>query len=102
MSNNVRVSTEDGNCILGLPQRISSDNVSEIFGYIYDALEEQGRKDFLMDAGEMRYISSAGLRELITLTRNGYDFQIINVSPEIYEIFDITGMTAMIAIKGKE
>ena len=52
-----------------------------------------------IDASELEYISSAGLRVLLKLTKTVGDVTVVNVRPEVYEIFDVTGFTSILNIK---
>lgn len=52
-----------------------------------------------LDAAELAYISSAGLRVLLKLKKTVGDVTICNVSPEVYEILDITGFTSILNVK---
>ncbi|MBR4765243.1 MAG: STAS domain-containing protein, partial [Clostridia bacterium] len=77
---------------LKLTGRISSANASEI--------EEQLRKeadgftgDLTLDAADLEYISSAGLRVVLRMKKDNSTTKIINCNPETYEIFDMTGFT---------
>ena len=56
----------------------------------------------LLDLEEMEYISSAGLRVLLSAQKqmNGKGKMIVkNVSAEVMEIFEITGFTDILTIK---
>ena len=52
----------------------------------------------VIDCEALNYISSAGLRVVLRLKKTVADTQLINVSPEVYEIFDITGFTEMLEV----
>ncbi|MBQ7505199.1 MAG: phosphotransferase [Ruminococcus sp.] len=52
-----------------------------------------------LDASELEYISSAGLRVLLKLTKTVGDVTVINVSSEVYEIFDVTGFTQILKVQ---
>ena len=56
----------------------------------YDALE--------LDCEKLEYISSAGLRIILLLRKELPSLSVTNVTPEVYEIFDMTGFTEMIDI----
>ena len=80
-----------------LSGRISSANASDV--------EEQLKKetdgftgDLTLDASELEYISSAGLRVVLRMKKDNPTTKIINCSPETYEIFDMTGFTEMMEI----
>jgi len=47
----------------------------------------------------LKYISSAGLRIILRLRKEMKALKIINVQPEVYEIFDMTGFTEMVDIQ---
>lgn len=85
------------NMTLKLTGRISSVNAPEI--------EEQLKKeaggftgDLTLDASELEYISSAGLRVVLRMKKDNPTTKIVNCSPEVYEIFDMTGFTEMMEI----
>ena len=52
-----------------------------------------------IDASELEYISSAGLRVLLKLTKSVGEVTVNNVSSEVYEIFDMTGFTSILNVK---
>ena len=52
----------------------------------------------IFDAADLEYISSAGLRVILRLKKAFKDVKIVNASPEVYEIFDMTGFTEMMDI----
>ena len=52
-----------------------------------------------IDASQLEYISSAGLRVLLKLSKTVGDVTVVNVSPEIYQIFDVTGFTTILNVK---
>lgn len=52
-----------------------------------------------LDASELIYISSAGLRVLLKLRKEVGEVTICNVNQEVYEIFDVTGFTSILNVK---
>ena len=58
--------------------------------------------DIMIDARELKYISSAGLREFLTLSKiakkNGAEVRLDNVSPGVMEILEVTGFDALLTI----
>ena len=52
----------------------------------------------IIDAAELEYISSAGLRVILRIKKAIPDTKIINCTPETYDIFDMTGFTEMMDI----
>ena len=53
----------------------------------------------ILDCENLKYISSAGLRQILRLKKSNKDFKIINVNSELYGIFDMTGFTEMMDIQ---
>ena len=51
-----------------------------------------------IDASELEYISSAGLRVLLKLAKAVGDVTIHNVSNEVYQIFEVTGFTEILNV----
>lgn len=51
-----------------------------------------------IDASELEYISSAGLRVLLKLAKAVGDVTINNVSNEVYQIFEVTGFTEILNV----
>ncbi len=79
-----------------LAERIDSSNAPEIEKELVEQSPE------IIDAGQLKYISSAGLRALLKLSKeNGKKTVIENVSPEIYEIFETTGFTDILDVRRK-
>ena len=47
----------------------------------------------VIDADDLEYISSAGLRVILRVRKLSPELKIINASSAIYEIFEMTGFT---------
>ncbi len=80
-----------------LKGRIDSSNSAQAE---QELLKETG--DFsgtlILDATDLEYISSAGLRVILRLKKQNKTTSVINVGSEVYEIFDMTGFTEMMDI----
>ena len=74
--------------------RIDSNNAAAWEEKLLKLANENNEGDFVLDANDLSYISSAGLRVLMKLRKTtGKEFSVINLSPEVYEIFHTTGFT---------
>lgn len=83
-----------------LTGRIDSNNAPEWEKTIMSRLEEG--KDIVFDASELAYISSAGLRVLMKARKQVKgELSICQVSPEVYDIFDMTGFTELMHVEKK-
>ena len=79
--------------------RIDASNVSMAEEKIFDARNENKDKHIVIDAEKLEYISSAGLRVVLKLRKEDPELAIINVTSEVYEIFDMTGFTEMVTVE---
>ena len=77
--------------------RIDSTNAADAEKEILSCLQDF-TGSLILDAEKLAYISSAGLRIILRLKKTFPDTSIINVSPDVYEIFDMTGFTEMMDI----
>ena len=73
--------------------RIDSNNASSVEAELFSALEGKDSLAVELDAEKLEYISSAGLRILLRIRKNRPGMRIVNVSPEVYDILDMTGFT---------
>lgn len=76
-----------------LKGKIDSTNAQEIS----KALMEE--KPTEIDAAQLEYISSAGLRALLSLRKTVDSVTVYNVVPAVYEIFEVTGFIQLLNIK---
>lgn len=85
--------------VIRIGGRIDSANSAQAEAEIAKLLEGKQQKYIVLDAEELEYISSAGLRVILRLRKARPELKIINVSPEVYEIFDMTGFTEMMKVE---
>ncbi len=79
--------------------RIDSVNSESTLADINKIISDNSFKNLVFDAENLIYISSAGLRVILKIKKNFKSLKIINVSSEVYEIFDMTGFTEMLEIE---
>ena len=89
---------EDGELLISLSGRIDSSNSAEMEKNL-KALRE-GREDIpvVFDCEKLEYISSAGLRVLLRLHQATGNVKLINVSSEVYEVFEMTGFVELLEV----
>lgn len=93
----VKVEKNDKFTKVWLCGQIDSTNAEEIKADLI-AKTDDVAGPVIVDASELKYISSAGLRILLQLRKKHTDLHITDVSPEVYEIFDVTGFTQMMDV----
>lgn len=90
---------ENGALTVYMCSRIDTNNVTDIHNEIEEALRTNDVSAVTVDAAKLEYISSVGLREMLSLRKKYDDFKIINVSGKVYEIFDTTNFTEIMTVK---
>ena len=95
----IRYHAEDGVLTLNLEGRIDSNSAPQIEENIRAIRAEHPEKSVVIDCEDLEYISSAGLRVILRIRKAVPDTKVVNVSPEVYEIFDMTGFTEMMEIR---
>lgn len=78
---------------------IDSANAAAVEQELVTLVEQTPHKSVILDCEALEYISSAGLRIILRLRKNEPTLKIINVSSEVYEVFDMTGFVEMMPIE---
>ena len=98
----MRTKIEENKVIIFPESRIDSNNSAQVQTELDAIIEANPGKDPVIDAADLAYISSAGLRVLLKLTKTiKKPLSVYNVSPEIYEIFEMTGFKDLLDVKKK-
>ena len=79
--------------------RIDASNAAQAEEMIFGIKSNNPGKHTVVDADKLEYISSAGLRVILRLRKEEPKLAIINVAPDVYEVFDMTGFTDMVAVE---
>ncbi len=90
---------KDGRMIVRLSGKIDSANAGQAEEAITDLIKDAEGHPLLIDAKDLIYISSAGLRVLLRLRKRFRDMTILNASSEVYEILEMTGFTEMMTVE---
>ena len=82
-----------------LEGQLDSSTTSAVEETIEKAVMENPDLPLMVDAKELAYVSSAGLRLFLKLSKAGKDgLRIVNVTPAVYEVLDVTGFTKLLDI----
>ena len=85
----MKTNHDDKTLTLYLAGRIDANNAAEVEAEISQELAKNPGLVPVFDAGELKYISSAGLRVLLKFRKQfGKNLDVLNVSNEVYNIFD--------------
>ena len=84
---------------IAIEGRIDATNAAEAEEKIFAIKNDNPGKHSVIDADNLEYISSAGLRVILRLRKEEPKLAIINVAPDVYEVFDMTGFTDMVTVE---
>lgn len=98
----MKVTIEDNVMTIFLKGRIDTNNALQTENELFSAVESapEAVDQLILDSSELEYISSAGLRVVMKMRKNfGENIRVIGVSPEVYDIFDVTGFTEILKVE---
>jgi anti-sigma B factor antagonist len=97
---NITKTLNDGQAMVALEGRLDTTTAPSLEGELKAFLP--GITDLVFDFEKLEYISSAGLRILLsaqkTMNRQG-TMKLIHVAPAIGEIFEVTGFSDILTIE---
>jgi anti-sigma B factor antagonist len=97
---NINIERENGKALMKIEGRLDTTTAPELEKAIND--EGSELKGLVLDFGGVDYISSAGLRVLLTaqkkMNAQGY-MELRNVSEAVMDVFEMTGFADILVIK---
>ena len=96
---NLKFRTDKDILYIALDGRIDASNAADVENAINEIRKEHQGMHTVLDADNLEYISSAGLRIMLRLRKEEPGLAIINVSNEVYGIFEMTGFTEMMTVE---
>lgn len=81
-----------------LPERIDNKNAIEFDEALNDLINNIKFDRIILEASELNYIASVGIRTLMKLKKDGYNFEIVRVKPEVEEMLVHLGLDTIIPI----
>ena len=90
---------ENNTLTIFLEGNVDTSNAETIGSEIDGIRAANPNGNFVLDLENLKYISSAGLRQILRLKKKEATFKIINCPSEVYEIFDMTGFAEMMDIE---
>ena len=82
-----------------LTGRIDSNNAPAVEREIQAELAGKEPMPVILDAEELEYVSSAGLRVLLRLKKTWPELTLTGVSSQVYEILEMTGFTELLTVE---
>ena len=98
---NITKNTEDEVLTIALEGRLDTTSSPELEAELRTALEDVAA--LTLDLGKLEYISSAGLRVLLSaqkrMNAQGGEMKVCHVGETIMEIFEVTGFSDILTIE---
>lgn len=97
---NINIERENGKALMKLEGRLDTTTAPELEKAIND--EGEALKSLVLDFGGVDYISSAGLRVLLTAQKKMNvqgSMELANVSEAVMDIFEMTGFADILVIR---
>ena len=95
----MKYSLNNDSLTIKLVGSINSTNEDDIEKDINKIIEKNSFSSIELDFSDVDYISSAGLRVILKLKQRHNNFEITDVSRDVYEIFKMTSFTEIMTIK---
>ena len=90
---------QDDVLVIELSGRVDTNNADDTLHEVEGIIESTGAHKVELDCAGLSYISSAGLRVIVKLLKSLDELRVTNASPEVYEIFSMTGFTLMMDVR---
>ncbi len=92
----------DGKCIYNIKGRIDTQTAPDLQAAVDESFAA-GENNLIFNFYEVEYLSSAGLRTVLytqkkIATIENASFEVINVKPQVMEVFDMTGFNDIVKI----
>ena len=94
--------SDRGTAVFSLSGRIDSMSAPRLREQLLAVCEEHPGAALVLDAEDLSYISSAGLRVFLEISKKtGEKLTVRNVSPDVYEVLEMTGFTQILNVVRK-
>ena len=84
--------------IVSLEGRLDTEAAVKFEAELAEVCKANAHNALTVDAAELEYVASSGLRTILKLAKTEKDFKIVNVSASVYSVFEMTGFARIINI----
>ena len=82
--------------LVSLQGRLDTEASAKFETELAEISKENPHGSLVIDASNLEYIASSGLRIILKLVKTEKDFKLENVCPAVYEVFEVTGFAKII------
>ena len=92
-------SASEKGAVIALLGKVTADNAHELGQALTELRRQHPQGPLTLDADELDYISSAGLRVIMRLLKSEGALSLVNASRDVYDVFEMTGLTELIDVR---
>ena len=96
---NFNYNVNDGVLNVALEGRLDTDASVKFDAEIAQISKSNPHESMIIDAQKLEYVASSGLRTVLKLAKTEKNFSVENVSPNVYNVFEMTGFSRIINIR---
>lgn len=96
---NFNFNVNDGVLNVALEGRLDTDASVKFDAEIAQISKSNPHECMIIDAQKLEYVASSGLRTILKLAKTEKNFSVENVSPNVYNVFEMTGFSRIINIR---
>lgn len=96
---NVNYDLNAGRLTLHIKGRLDTFTSFKFETDIIEVCKDNPHTSLVLDASELVYIASSGLRVIMKMAKAEKNFSIVNVKPEVYDVFEMTGFSRIMKIE---
>lgn len=94
----MRFNLENGDLTIFMEGRFDTESVLKNEEEMSRLCKEHTHERLTLDASDLHYIASSGLRTILKFAKTEKSFRITNVSQNVYNVFEMTGFSKIIDI----
>ena len=84
--------------IVSLEGRLDTEAAVKFETELAEVCKANAHSALTVDAAELEYVASSGLRTILKLAKTEKNFKVVNVSASVYSVFEMTGFSRIISI----
>ena len=95
---NYSFKVNDNILVVSLQGRLDTDASAKFEQEFNNISKGNPHESLVIDASELEYIASSGLRIVLKMAKTEKNFRLENVNPNVYNVFEVTGFSKIINI----
>lgn len=89
----------DGVLTVSLDGRFDTEAAVKFEADLMEICKNNPHESFILDAENLQYVASSGLRTILKMVKTEKNFSIENVSGSVYNVFEMTGFSRIMTIR---